>query len=135
MCYYLYGALNGNVTEADYAPIAKKYDYKISIGTKHDVKNAVKAAAEEVLDDFRITDWICDCDSPVGKHDPTDPMIQQLGNLIRDFSDLPGAKQINLCKTWTGKQNKTEIHVKLKETDICELLANVLENCLYSIEL
>lgn len=135
MCYYLYGALNGNVTEADYASIAKKYDYKISIGTKHDVKNAVKAAAEEVLDDFRITDWICDCDSPVGKHDPNDPMIRQLGNLMRDLSGISGAKQIILCKTWTGKQNKKEIQVHLKEIDPAAFLADVQENCLYNIEL
>ena len=76
MCYFLYGSLYGNVSEDEYEAVRKKYNYKIARGSKHDVKMAVKAAAEFVPDDYRITDWICDCDSPIGKHDPHDPMIK-----------------------------------------------------------
>ncbi len=135
MCYYLYGSLYGDVPESEYRVIKDKYSYKISIGTKHDVKNAVKAAAEYVQDDYRITDWICDCASPVGKHDHTDSMIIELSKLISELSVLPGAKQINICKTWTGKQNKREIKLKLKDIDIPMFLADLQENCLYCLEL
>ncbi len=134
MCYFLYGSLYGDVSESEYVNIKNKYGLKISLGTKHDVKNAVKAAAELVQDDYRITDWICDCDSPVGKHDPSDPIIIELSNLISDLSVLPGAKQINICKTWTGKQNKKEIKVKLNETDLPTFLADLKENTFYSLE-
>ena len=66
MCYFLYGSLYGDVSESEYIGIKNKYSLKISLGTKHDVKRAVKAAAELVQNDFRITDGVCDCDSPVG---------------------------------------------------------------------
>ena len=134
MCYFLYGSLYGDVSESEYADIRKKYGLKISLGTKHDVKLAVKAAAELVQNDFRITDWICDCDSPVGGHDSTDPMVIELSNLIQDLAVLSGAKQINICKTWTGKQNKKEIKLKLSDTDLPTFLADLKENALYSLE-
>ncbi len=135
MCFFLYGSLYGDVSESEYADVKNKYDVKISLGTKHDVKNAVKAAAEFVQGDYRITDWICDCNSPVGGHDPTDPTIIELSNLITDLSVLPGAKQINICKTWTGKQNKREIKMKLSDTDIPMFLAELKENTLYSLDI
>lgn len=134
MCYFLYGSLYGDVSESEYVDVKNKYGLKISLGTKHDVKKAVKAAAEFVQNDYRITDWICDCDSPIGNHDPSDPIIIELSNLISDLSVLPGAKQINICKTWTGKQNKKEIKVKLNETDLQTFLADLKENTFYSLE-
>ena len=134
MCYFLYGSLYGDVSESEYVDVKNKYGLKISLGTKHDVKNAVKAAAEFVREDYRITDWNCDCDSPVGKHDPTDPMIIELSNLITELSALPGAKQINICKTWTGKQNKKEVQLKLSDTDLPTFLADLKDSILYSLE-
>jgi len=134
MCYFLYGSLYGDVSESEYVNIKNKYSLKISLGTKHDVKNAVKAAAELVQDDYRITDLICDCDSPVGRHDPEDPTITELSNLITDLSALPGAEQIIICKTWTGKQNKKEIKLKLSETDLPTFLADLKENTLYCLD-
>ena len=135
MCYYLYGSLYGDVSELDYRKVQDKYCYRIPLGTKHDVKIAVKAASVYVQDDYRITDWICDCDSPVGKHDPNDPMIIQLSSLITDLSALSGAKQIIMCKTWTGKQNKKEIKQKLEDTDLPAFLADLQENCLYCLDI
>ena len=134
MCYFLYGSLYGDVSESEYVDVKNKYGLKISLGTKHDVKSAVKAASEFVQDDYRITDWICDCGSPVGKHDPTDPMIIELSNLINDLAALSGVKQINICKTWTGKQNKKEIKLKLSDTDLPSFLADLQENTLYILE-
>ena len=133
MCYFLYGSLYGDVSESEYVDVKNKYGLKISLGTTHDVKSAVKAAEEFVQDDFRITEWICDCDSPVGNHDPIDPMIIELSNLITELSALPGAKQINICKTWTGKQNKKEIKLKLSDIDLPTFLADFKENTLYSL--
>ena len=136
MCYFLYGSLYGDVSEAEYLNVKNKYGLKISLGTKHDVKNAVRATAEEfVQDDYRITNWICDCDSPVGKHDPTDPMIIELSNLIKDLAALSGVKQIYICKTWTGKRNKKEIAVNLSDIDLAEYLADMQENVLYCLNI
>ena len=135
MCYFLYGSLYGNVSEDEYDTVRRKYDYKFARGTKHDVKMAVKAAAEFVPDDYRITDWICDCDSPVGKHDPHDPMIKELCSLITELSTLNGAKQINICKTWTGLKNKREITLKLKDINLPVFLSDLQENNLYSLDL
>ena len=68
------------------------------------------------------------------KHDPNDPMIVELSALISELSGLSGAKQINICKTWTGKLNKREIKLKLEDIDLHTFLADMQENCLYSIE-
>ena len=135
MCYFLYGSLYGDISESEYVDVKNQYELKISLGTKHDVKNAVKAAAEYVQDDFRITDWICDCGSPVGNNDPTDPMIIQLTNLIQDLAALSGVKQINICKTWTGKRNKREINLEFSDTDLPSFLADLKENTLYSLDI
>ena len=133
MCYFLYGSLYGDVSIAEYESIQEKYDCKISIGTKHDVKKAVKAAVDCVQDDYRITDWCCDCDSPIGKHDPNDDMIVELSNLITELSMLPGAKQINICKTWVGKQNKNEFRLNLRDTELPSFLADLEGNTLYCL--
>lgn len=135
MCYYLYGSLYGNIPENEYDSIQRKYQYRISRGTKHDLKKAVLAPGGYVQDDFRITDRMCDCDSPVGRNDPHDKMILELRELIVELSKLPGAKQINICKTWIGKRNKKEINVKLQDLDIAEFLADMQSDHLYSIDL
>ena len=135
MCYFLYGALWGDVSESEYVEIKNKYGLKISLGTKHDVKNAVKAAAEFVRDDYRVTDWVCDCNSPIGGHDPKDPTVIEFSNLITELSALPGAKQINICLTWTGKQNKKEIKLELRETDLPTFLADLKGNTLYCLNI
>ncbi len=133
MCYFLYGSLYGDIDEAEYESVQRRYGCRIPLGTRHDVKTAVRDAGETVRDDFRVTDGVCDCDSPVGGHDPAHPMILELSSLIGELSALPGAKQIYICKTWTGKQNKKEIALKLNETDLPALLADLRENCLYSL--
>ena len=62
-------------------------------------------------------------------------MILELCDLITDLSVLPGAEQINICKTWTGKQNKKEIKMNLNETDLPSFLADLKENTLYCLDL
>ena len=135
MCYYLYGALFGDIPKEEYDHISSRHECKIARGTRHDVKNAVKAAAERVQDDYRITDNVCDCGSPIGGGDPNAPELQDIRSLIEELALLPGAKQINLCITWTGKQNKREVQVDLSELDLGDFLANVKGNTLYSINL
>ena len=120
--------LTGNINKVYFRSITD------DITSPYDITR-VKAAAEFVQDNFRVTDWICDCDSPVGEHDPTDPMIIELSNLITELSDLPGAKQINICKTWTGKQNKKEIKINLGETNLPTFLADLQENILYCLNI
>ena len=61
-------------------------------------------------------------------------MIIELSNLIKDLAALSGAKHFNICKTWTGKQNKKEIKLKLRDTDLPSFLADLQENTLYILE-
>lgn len=35
MCYYIYGALSGEIDKNEYHTIEDKYEYKIRNGTKH----------------------------------------------------------------------------------------------------
>lgn len=135
MCYFLYGALLGDVPKEEHDTVSSRHECRLARGTRHDVKNAVKAAAECVQDDYRITDNVCDCGSSIGGGDPNAPELQDIRSLIEELALLPGAKQINLCITWTGKQNKREVQVDLGELDLGDFLANVKENTLYTINL
>ena len=135
MCFFLHGALNGDVSEAEYESVIGKYEYNLARGTKHDVKIAVKESTMIVKREFRVTDWMCDCDSPVGKHDSKDPVIVDLSNMISELAALSGAKQINICKTWIGKRNKKEVNVNIKDIEIPVFLADMEENVLYSVNI
>lgn len=135
MCFFLHGALNGDVSEAEYESVIGKYEYNLARGTKHDVKIAVKESTMIVKTEFRVTDWMCDCDSPVGKHDYKDPVIVDLSNMISELAALSGAKQINICKTWIGKRNKKEVNVNIKDIEIPVFLADMEENVLYSVNI
>jgi hypothetical protein len=135
MCFFLHGALNGDVSEAEYESVIGKYEYNLARGTKHDVKIAVKESTMIVKTEFRVTDWMCDCDSPVGKHDSKDPVIVDLSNMISELAALSGAKQINICKTWIGKRNKKEVNVNIKDIEIPVFLADMEENVLYSVNI
>ena len=142
MCYYLYGALLGDVPKEEYDAVSSRHECRLARGTRHDVKNAVKASSECVVkvaadptEKYRITDYCCDCGSAIGGGDPNAPELQDLRSLIEELSLLPGAKQINLCITWTGKQNKREVQVDLGELDLGDFLANVKGNTLYTINL
>ena len=130
MCYYLYGSLYGEVDENEYKKIEGKYEYKIRNGTKHDVKLAV----QDVSDEFRVTDWYCDCDSDIGKMDPEAEQVRQFEALFNDIKNVEGARHIYLCKTWAGKSNKKEIKMNLNDIDIKTVLAGLEKNCLYIFE-
>lgn len=136
MCYFLYASLYGNVPEEEYQFIQKKYSYRIPLGSKHDVKIAVNKSGDGMADNaFRVTDWMCDCDSPVGNGNPNDTMIVELKDLIHELSALRGVKQINICKSWTGHKINAETRVSLKDIDPADFLAKTEGNHLYTIDL
>ena len=126
MCYYIYCALFGNIDPDEYKSIKDNYEIKFRIGTKHDLKMCVQ---NEDLP-FRVNDGICDCDTELGKGNPASEEIKPYCALFEDIKSLKGAKHIYLCKTWTGKRNKTEVKLKLNEINISETLADIKENCL-----
>ena len=116
MCYFLFASLYGKVSENEYQSIQSRYQYRVPLGSKHDVKLAAKTSDDGIVDQtFRVTDWICDCDSPVGKGDPNNAMIVELKDLILALSSLKGAKQINIIKIWTGHKIKKESRLSLSK--------------------
>lgn len=131
MCYYIYGAVYGDVEKEEYLKPEGKYCYKLRCGTKHDVKLSV----QENSDAYRVTDWYCDCDSDLGRNDPAAAQVKALGALFRDIQNTKGAARIYLCRTWNGKRNKREIRMKLDQIDIETALAELQENCLYTFEI
>ena len=131
MCYYVYGALYGKIDKSEYKAIEDKYEFKIHPGTKHDVKMSLL----NELNDYRVTDWMCDCDSPLGDGDPKSKYIQIYADLFEEIKKIKGAKHIYLCRSWTGTRNKHETKLKLDEIDIKETLANLERNNLYVFEI
>ncbi len=132
MCYFIYGALFGDIDTNEYENIKVKYNnLHFPLGTKHDLKMCVQEASMP----FRVNDGICDCDTELGKGNPASEEIKPYCALFEDIKSLKGAKHIYLCKTWTGKRNKTEVKLKLNEINISETLADIKENCLYTFEI
>lgn len=130
MCYYIYGALFGDIDLNNYQALENNYEMKIRLGTKHDVKMSV----QHVDCDYRVTEGCCDCESDLGKGDIDAEEVKQCADLLNDIKNIKGAEYIYLCKTWAGKNNKKEKHMKLGEINIQEVLANFEENCLYIFE-
>ena len=131
MCYMLYGAMDPSVHPDDYKRASQGSDYTFPIGTKHDVKMAIQKASGE----YRVTQWMCDCDFPVGKQDPTAKELRSLANLMTDLQAARNAKCLYLAKAWTGQGCKSEERVHIKDLDLPAFLANLQERCLYRIDL
>jgi len=129
VCYYIYGALSGNLN--DYETVANNYEIKLPVGTKHDVKMAVK----QVDFNYRVTNGCCDCESELGKGDAEAEEVKRFERLINDMKSIKGAEHIYLCRTWNGKTNKNEKRLKLDDINIRNVLADFEENCLYVFEI
>ncbi len=76
MCFILYGAVNKDIDPAAYTAMCNRSCYSFRAGTKHDVKMCIL----KNTDDYRITDWVCDCDFPIALHDPQAQVLTELLN-------------------------------------------------------
>ena len=128
MCFILYGAVRGNIDNEIYEKISEKYDLSFKPGTKHDIKMCIKNEDDE----FRVTRAECDCDTALGRNEANCEEIEQYSALFEELKEIEGIEHIYLSKTWTGKINKNEISVKVRETDMKNTLAGLKENCLYT---
>ena len=131
MCYILYGALYSDIDQNVYSKIADKYEFKFRLGTKHDVKMSVKNQSDQ----YNVTGWGCDCDSALGMNEINNEELDQYEALFNEIMNLDTDSHIYLCKTWTGKQNKKEIKLKMDEINLRETLATLEVNCLYTFEI
>ncbi|MBQ8372616.1 MAG: hypothetical protein IJX38_06755 [Clostridia bacterium] len=131
MCYFLYGAVDSTTAVGDYTNCCADNPFKLSIGTKHEFKTCVINAGDE----FRVTDWICDCDFPIGEGDEGAPDLADLATLITATRAAGCAKHIYLSKTWVNKRNKKEVRVHIDDIDLIHFLANMSVNWLYCIDL
>ena len=131
MCYILYGATDKAINNDDYENASRKSHYKLSIGTKHDVKMCIINDSYE----FRVTDWVCDCDFPVGKGDENAEQLVDLAGLICDLKNARDSKCIYIVKAWAGKRYKSEKRVHINDIDIISFLASMETDCLYQIDL
>lgn len=129
MCYFLYGAVNKGVDTKSYENVMRDAVYHFRIGTKHDVKLSVKDCTPA----YRITDDICDCDTSVGAGDPENGTLQALETVLQRLKGIEGIKHIYLSKNWAGHINRQEKTVNINQTNLRELLANLAEDCLYTI--
>lgn len=132
MCYFIHGAVYGDIDANEYEKVAVKHEYRFNIGTKHDVKNDTRKRSGF---DYCVTNDMCDCESAVAAKDPTNPELQKYEALLEDIKKVQGIKHIYLCKTWAGKSVKKEETVRLDDINLSDFLANADEGCLYTIDM
>ena len=130
MCYILYGATDKAIDQDDYKAALKKSHYKFCIGTKHDIKMCIVNDSYE----YRVSDWVCDCEFPVGKKDASAKPLIELSMLINELKNARNSKCIYISKTWAGRKNKTEKNIHINDIDIVSFLANMDLDCLYRID-
>ncbi len=131
MCYILYGATDKSINPDDYKSALQKSPYNFSIGTKHDIKMCIVNASYE----YRVTDWVCDCDFPVGKNDESEKPLVELAELINELKNARNSTSIYITKSWAGKKHKSEKCININDVDIVSFLANMELDCLYRIDL
>lgn len=131
MCFILYGAVNKEIDKNDYNRINSLYDFTFRPGTKHDVKMCILNDTA----DYRVTDWVCDCNFPFGTNQPDADELRLLAELISALHEANNIKYIIISKTWEGTRNKKEETVNYNEINIIDFLANAKENCLYQINM
>ena len=131
MCWFIYGAVQGDVDDDSLNNINSRHECTLARGTRHDVKMA--ALSEFVDERYHVTGNGCDCDSPIGAHNANDAMVQDLAHLLREVGELPGSETIHICKTWIGTRNKHEIKLKLSDTDLVKLAADFEPATLYTL--
>lgn len=130
MCWFLYGAVNGQVDEDALAVVNARHECRISRGTRHDLKAAI-------LDgdwDYRLTSTQCDCDSDIGRHDPGAPLVKDLSALLTDVAALSGTDTVSFSHTWANTRNKHEKTMKLSDVDWPQLLADLEPSTLYTVD-
>ena len=136
MCWIIHSALQGSVDKKQMGRLKEqldllngKHECRIALGTKHDLKMAL------ISDnwDYRVTKGCCDCDSDIGRGAADAPEVVDFAALIAEVCALPAAKRLSFCKTWAGERNRREIDVKLSETDLPRLLADLEPNTLYTL--
>ena len=131
MCYILYGAVNPDVNAVDLERITKQSRYTFRPGTKHDLKMSISGNTYE----YRVTDWVCDCDFPVGAKDPQAEVLKELAAVLTELRSAENAVCVYFSKTWAGSRNKKEETVYLDGLDVPVFLANMEPSCLYRIDL
>ena len=130
MCYILYGATDKSINKDDYESALKKSQYRFNIGTKHDVKMCIVNDSYE----YRVTNWSCDCDFPVGKSDESAKELIDLASLITALKNARDSKCIDISKTWAGTRNKSEKILFIEDIELVPFLANLEVDCLYRID-
>ena len=130
MCWFLYGAVNGRIDEDALVDVNARHECHIIKGTRHDLKMAILNDGW----DYRLTNNNCDCDSEVGRHDPSAPLVKDLSALLTDVAALSGTDTVSFSHTWANTRNKHEKTMKLSDVDWPQLLADLEPSTLYMVD-
>lgn len=131
MCYILYGAINDGINTDDYKKAVGESPYDFRIGNEEDINRCI---VKETYG-YRITDNVCDCETPVGEHDTDNEKLKAFAELIGRLRNVRGIKYVMLSKNWTGEENEKSVTVHIQDTGIAKMLADAEEQCLYRINL
>ena len=80
MCWYIYGALQGDVEAEALNAVNNRHNCRMVQGTRHALKMALLSGAW----DYRVTDGYCDCESDIGAHDPNAAEVADMAGLIQE---------------------------------------------------
>ena len=129
MCWYIYGALQGDVNAEALGAVNSRHDCRMAQGTRHTLKMAI-------LDenwDYRVTEGCCDCGSDIGRHDPDTAQVSDMAALIGEACALEGADTLSFCITWRNERCKREKALKRSEVDLRQLFADLEPRTLYTL--
>lgn len=129
MCWFIHGAVFGNINAGALKTINAAHECQILQGTKRDVKNAVLYDESE----YCITNHCCDCDTDIGNHNPKAAQVIDLADLIAEVGKLQGAEYIYICRTWVNELYENEKAVDISEINLKKFFADFESNTMYVI--
>lgn len=131
MCYFLYGAINGEINTDDYEKTIRDTEYHFNFGNIKSVNECVASCDSS----YRITLNHCDCNTAIGQKHTKKKELEELKDLLLDLQKVRGIKYVLLSKNWWEETNNKQETVHIQDIDILYFLANIEDNCLYKIEL
>ena len=129
MCWYIYGALHGDVGAEALNAVNSRHDCRMARGTRHALKMALLSDAW----DYRVTRCYCDCESEIGEHDHDAAQVTDMAALIEECCALDGAKTLSFCLNLENERNKREQTLKFSEVDLRQWLADLEPSTLYTL--
>ena len=130
MCYYSYGIIDGKMNDALRDVLDKNKYYNFLPGKYNDLFTAIKKGGSL----FRLTNGMCDCDTPIGSGDTSSEGVKKCSELALKLKELNNISHLYICKKWFRDKLEDNVEIHIDDIDNLDVFfANIMPNTIYKI--